>query len=241
MSVEQAVDRISKYVDQPAVRTSEESRRRIQDSLLAAEVGVALVKLGSGLQITASEGHVFIKINEYVVNLDRYKKKLKKFASEVPGVESVECAPGTGFVPPSLTRSFDPEIPSKILLVDDEPEFVQTLSERLQTRNLETSVAYGGEEALSLIATDEPEVMVLDLKMPGVDGMEVLRRVRRDHPNIEVIILTGHGSEKEREMARDLGAFAYLRKPVNIDELADVMKRAYQKVEARKKSKTKGE
>ena len=68
--------------------------------------------------------------------------------------------------------------------------------------------------------------------MPGIDGLEVLRRVKKDKPHTEVIILTGHGSDKEREHAEELGAFAYLNKPVDIDVLADTMKRAYAKLKA---------
>ena len=115
----------------------------------------------------------------------------------------------------------------KILLVDDEKEFVLTLSERLETRNLGSAVAYDGEEALSILETDAPDVMVLDLKMPGIDGLEVLRRVKQEKPGTEVIILTGHGSEQEQRRATELGAFAYLEKPVNIDVLAKTMKQAY--------------
>jgi len=117
-----------------------------------------------------------------------------------------------------------------VLLVDDEREFVQTLSERLQTRNLPSKVVYDGEQALSALETDPPEVMVLDLKMPGIDGIEVLRRAKRDQPKIEIIILTGHGSDREREIALELGAFAYLQKPVDIDILAQTMKDAYRKI-----------
>jgi len=73
-------------------------------------------------------------------------------------------------------------------------------------------------------------VMVLDLKMPGIDGIEVLRRAKRDQPKIEIIILTGHGSDREREIALELGAFAYLQKPVDIDILAQTMKGAYRKI-----------
>ena len=126
------------------------------------------------------------------------------------------------------------DAPPKVLLVDDEKEFVHTLSERLQTRSMQPAVAYDGEEALSMIATDQPDVMVLDLKMPGIDGLEVLRRVKRKHPDTEVIILTGHGSDAEEALAAQLGAFAYLRKPVDIDILTDTMKRAYSRFNAAK-------
>ncbi len=124
----------------------------------------------------------------------------------------------------------DFELPSRVLLVDDEREFVKTLSERLLLRDLGSAVVYDGESALDVVKDDEPEVMILDLKMPGIDGIEVLRRVKADRPNIEVIILTGHGSEDDRKTCMDLGAFAYLNKPVDIDVLSKTLKDAYAKV-----------
>jgi DNA-binding response OmpR family regulator len=72
--------------------------------------------------------------------------------------------------------------------------------------------------------------MILDLKMPGIDGIEVLRRVKGEHPKVEVIILTGHGSEKDREVCMELGAFAYLHKPVDIDVLSQTLKAANDKI-----------
>ena len=115
----------------------------------------------------------------------------------------------------------------KILLVDDEEEFVRTLSERLQMRDLHSELALDGEQALQIVHDEEPDVMVLDLKMPGIDGMEVLRRVRKSFPKVQVIILTGHGSEKDEHQARRLGAFAYLKKPVDIEHLVKTLKEAF--------------
>ena len=114
-----------------------------------------------------------------------------------------------------------------LLLVDDETEFVVTLSERLALRNFDSTCVFNGDEAIERIATRQPDVMILDLKMPGTDGMEVLRRVRKSHPDIQVIILTGHGSEKDEADARRLGAFAYLNKPVEIETLTKYINRAY--------------
>ena len=121
-------------------------------------------------------------------------------------------------------------MPSKILLVDDEREFVQTLSERLLMRDLGSAVAYDGESALEVVREDEPDVMILDLKMPGIDGIEVLRRVKESQPEIEVIILTGHGSEADRNTCMGLGAFAYLQKPVDVEELSATIRRANEKI-----------
>jgi CheY-like chemotaxis protein len=107
----------------------------------------------------------------------------------------------------------------RILLVDDEKDFVDTLSQRMQMRDLSADIALNGEEALEQLNRQSPDVMVLDLRMPGVDGMDVLRRVKKEHPNVQVIMLTGQGSEKDEIEARRLGAFDYLEKPVNIDTL----------------------
>jgi DNA-binding response OmpR family regulator len=115
----------------------------------------------------------------------------------------------------------------KILLVDDEQEFVETLSERIKMREHDSEVALDGEQALKKMEDEIPDVVVLDLKMPGIDGMEVLRRIRKAYPKVQVIMLTGHGSEKDEEEARKLGAFEYLEKPVEIDKLMKKIKKAY--------------
>jgi len=117
----------------------------------------------------------------------------------------------------------------KVLMVDDEEDFVKTLAERMKMRDLDSDVALDGEQALQIVKDQVPDVMVLDLKMPGIDGMEVLRRVRKAYPQVQVIILTGHGSEKDEAEARRLGAFAYLQKPVDIEKLIQTLKNAYKK------------
>jgi DNA-binding NtrC family response regulator len=117
----------------------------------------------------------------------------------------------------------------KILLVDDEEQFVKTLAERIQMRDLGPKVALNGEQALKLIDDQVPDVIVLDLKMPGMDGMELLRRIRKAYPEVQVIILTGHGTAKDEKEARKLGAFDYLQKPVDIEKLMSTIKKAYQK------------
>jgi len=117
----------------------------------------------------------------------------------------------------------------KILLVDDEEEFVRTLAERIQMRDLSSDVALNGEEALQKVQEDLPDVIVLDLKMPGMHGMEVLRRIKEAYPEVQVVILTGHGTEKHEQMAKELGAFEYLEKPVDLDRLVSTLKLAYRK------------
>ena len=114
----------------------------------------------------------------------------------------------------------------KILLVDDEEEFVTTLAERLELRGLQARAALNGEAALQMIEADTPEIVILDVLMPGLGGLEVLRRIKAQHPKIPVILLTGRGSEKEGIKGMELGAFDYLMKPLNIDELIKKMQEA---------------
>lgn len=117
----------------------------------------------------------------------------------------------------------------RVLLVDDEEEFVAALAERLQMRGLDAGVAHNGEQALHAIQDEAPDVVLLDLKMPGMDGLEVLRRVKKSHPQIQIVILTGHGSQKDAETAERLGAFGYLQKPVGIGEIVQILNRAYER------------
>jgi len=115
----------------------------------------------------------------------------------------------------------------KVLLVDDEEEFVKSLSERMEMRDLKSDVSLSGEQALKTMDEDLPDVMVLDLKMPGMDGMEVLRRAKKAYPGVQIIMLTGHGSEKDEKEARRLGVFEYLQKPVEFEKLIRTVTNAY--------------
>lgn len=115
----------------------------------------------------------------------------------------------------------------RLLLVDDEEEFVEALAERLNLRNLAGHTAFNGSQALEFVEENEPHVMVLDLRMPGIDGMEVLRTVRRKYPLIQVIVHTAHGNDLDEAEAWQLGIYDYLRKPVEIDLLIDRIRGAY--------------
>jgi DNA-binding NtrC family response regulator len=114
----------------------------------------------------------------------------------------------------------------KVLFVDDEEDFVRTMAERMEMRDLGGEVALSGQQALDMLRNEIPDVIVLDLRMPGIGGMEVLRRVKAMHPQVEVIIMTGHGSDEDEDEARRLGAFDYLRKPVDLSQLVDTVRRA---------------
>lgn len=121
--------------------------------------------------------------------------------------------------PPEPVKKRLPRGGLKVLLVDDEEDFVNTLAERLELRDLGSDTALSGEEALSILEEDPPDVMILDLNLPGMDGMAVLKQVKEKYPRIQVIILTGHGTPEGAAEAKRLGAFDYLNKPVGIREL----------------------
>jgi CheY-like chemotaxis protein len=226
----EATDIILNNFGQGVVRPTAESRQAVEDFLLAARVEVALAKEGHNVQVDSEAGAVSLIINKHVLMLSRLEDELRSIAGKVPGIRSLETKVGKDYYQADVYRRYDFELPSKVLLVDDEREFVQTLSERLLMRDMGSAVAYDGESALSMIREDEPEVMILDLKMPGIDGIEVLRRVKQTRPEIEVIILTGHGSEEDRATCLKLGAFAYLQKPVDIDRLTETLKQANEKM-----------
>ncbi|HSO71449.1 MAG TPA: response regulator [Thermodesulfobacteriota bacterium] len=236
MTVDEIGGLIEKNLDQPIIKTSAKSKKAVDDFLLAAQTEVVLAREGHQVGVSARDGVITLTINKHVLMLSRLEEELRSIAGQVPGVRSVATQVGQGFHQADIYRKYNFEAPSKVLLVDDEREFVQTLSERLLLREMGSAVAYDGESALSLIKEDEPEVMILDLKMPGIDGIEVLRRVKSTNPEVEVIILTGHGSEADREVCMTLGAFAYLHKPVDIELLSETLKKANEKIRQKKEA-----
>jgi two-component system, OmpR family, response regulator CpxR len=213
-----------------AIRRTNASMQAQKDFLLAATVEMALSRAGHDVSVSARDGAVTLTINKQVLMLARLEEELKSIAEAISGVQSIETQVGKDFHQAHIYRKHSFEVPSRVLLVDDEREFVQTLSERLQLRDMGSAVAYDGESALALVAEDDPEVMIIDLKMPGIDGMEILKQVKATRPEIEVIVLTGHGSESDRKQCMQLGAFAYMQKPVDIDELSEILKKAHEKI-----------
>ncbi|MGE4291084.1 MAG: response regulator [Desulfovibrio sp.] len=117
--------------------------------------------------------------------------------------------------------------PIRLLLVDDEAEFLQTLAKRMQRRGLRAELAHSGESALELLRAEPADVVVLDVKMPGMGGIETLRTLKREHPLTEVILLTGHADLDAAVQGMELGAFDYLMKPMDIDELLFKIQDAY--------------
>lgn len=116
-----------------------------------------------------------------------------------------------------------------VLLVDDEVEFLETLEKRLRRRNMEVRVATSGEQALKALGECSPDVVVLDVKMPGMGGIETLREIKRMAPLVEVVMLTGHANLEVAIQGMEMGAFDYLMKPVDIDELVYKLQDAYRR------------
>ena len=114
----------------------------------------------------------------------------------------------------------------KMLLVDDEIDFLEPMAARLAKRNVLCRTARSGEEALEVLGKERLNCAVIDVKMPGMGGLELLRRMRREFPDLAVILLTGHASVESGVQGMELGAFDYLMKPVDLDELLDTVRRA---------------
>jgi DNA-binding NtrC family response regulator len=116
--------------------------------------------------------------------------------------------------------------PLRVLLIDDEEELVVTLAERLMLRGIEVEGVTSGADAIGRVREKEFDVVVLDVKMPGIGGLEVMRTIRREQPGMKFLLMTGRGSLEEGEEGMQEGAFAYLLKPINIEDLLKKMMEA---------------
>lgn len=114
-----------------------------------------------------------------------------------------------------------------LLMVDDEENFLHPLAKRLETRNFNVTTATEGSKAIEAAKKGRFDVALLDLKLPGMDGMEILKILKGNHKFLEVIILTGFGKIASYKEAKKLGAFSYLEKPFDLDALLETLKDAY--------------
>ena len=115
----------------------------------------------------------------------------------------------------------------KVIVIDDEVDFVDTMVKRLKDKGLESYGAMNGPEGLELVESKDPDVVVLDVKMPKMSGIEVLREIKNKKPLTEVIMLTGHGSVEAGIQGLQLGAYNYVMKPVPFNELLNLIVQAY--------------
>ncbi len=208
------------------------SQQAITDMKLATEVEEHLLIHGHKVEVKASGGDITLVVGNTVMSFTKLARELSILAHQMKDVEAVHVEKSKDYTE-SIYRRQKFELPSKVLFVDDEKEFVRTVSERLISRDVGTYGVYNGEDALELVSEDRPDVMVLDLKMPGLHGVEVLRRTKELAPEVEVIILTGHGTSRDMQECMELGAFAYMNKPVDIEELSATIKEANSKVQAK--------
>lgn len=119
-----------------------------------------------------------------------------------------------------------------LLIVDDEERFLSTTKILMEKKGVKTLTAAGGAEALQVLDEARVDVVILDVKMPGMDGVETLKRIKRKYPLIEVIMLTGHASVDSAVDGMKLGAFDYVMKPSDIPEILEKVQKAYDKKQA---------
>lgn len=123
------------------------------------------------------------------------------------------------------------KIPTRILLVDDEKDFVEMLSMRLAEEGDKITAAYDGRQCLETLEKETFDIVILDIKMPGMDGIQTLKKIKALHPLVEVILLTGHGSAETAVEGMKLGAFDYLLKPADFEDLEAKVQGARKKKE----------
>ncbi len=117
-------------------------------------------------------------------------------------------------------------IPAKVLLVDDEKDFVEMFSLRLEESGEKVFVAHSGKEGLKALEKENIDVIVLDIRMPGMDGIETLAEIKKKKPLVEVIMLTGHGTAETAVKGMKLGAFDYLMKPADFNDVKEKIEAA---------------
>ena len=225
---------IKQIMNDESSRVTSASEQAVKDMAIAAKVEIALLGNGHKVGINVHNNQVLLLVNPDTFNFKQLINKLSIVASLVEGVEDVQINKDEG-CQFSISREQKFELPPKVLLVDDERDFVQTLSERLMVRNFGPHAVYDGQQALEFIKHENPDVMIIDLRMPGMNGLEVLRQVKKTNRNIEVIMLSGYGTLESERASMELGAFAFLHKPADFEKLTETIKAAYDKVASRKR------
>lgn len=228
MSVMDAAALIENHALSEPLRTTKRSVNALHDFFRATEINLRLVNSGYDVEVDVFSDLAVLTIHTHVARLKSFREKISEIALGVEGISEVKTQIGDGFNYPSINPMSRVATPDRILICENEQEFMHTLSERLQAADLKSSVVYDGQQALEVAKKDEPAVMVLDLMMPGIDGLNTLRTIKEEHPDMKVIILTREFDPEEESLSHEMGAYAYLKKPVNVDKMARIMKSAYQ-------------
>ena len=115
----------------------------------------------------------------------------------------------------------------RVLLVDDEPEFLEIMAERMRARDMEVTTSTSATEALSLIAAESYDAVIMDFMMPGMDGIDALKAIKEKHPEMQIILLTGHATVEKGVEAMKAGAMDLVEKPADLDALSEKIKKAH--------------
>ncbi|WP_045211447.1 response regulator [Desulfonatronovibrio magnus] len=226
-SVDEAASIIRSYAKRAVTLPNKESLLAAENFALTADIEAELSLRGWIVRAKFIQDKLVIRLEKNIMRTEKLEGDLKSIMENLVEDVEYEIQAGPDMFETDVYRPFDSETPSKVLLVDDEKRYAQKLSDRLRMREMGTAVVYNGEEALELIEEDEPEVVILDLMLPEIDGIQVLSLIKRSHANLPVIILSGGGQEKELRQCAQMGAFACLQKPVDIKKLTETIRRAY--------------
>jgi len=121
------------------------------------------------------------------------------------------------------------EIKADVLLVDDEEQFLKVLSQRLEGRGIKVDTSTSGEDALKRVEGKDFDAIILDLAMPGISGLETLKRIRSENPDVQIIMLTGHSSVEKGVEAIKAGAVDFLEKPADLNKIMEKISEAKRK------------
>jgi CheY-like chemotaxis protein/cytidylate kinase len=226
VTIETAIETI---INRAEALPAAEPHRAVEDFLLASRVNLALIGGGHALKVSCRDATVAVVIDRGVIRLQKLKEDIEKTVMAVEGVKGVRVEVSPEVQKGLYYKVFRADMPARVLLVDDDREFVEILANALRRQDIGAVSVFGGAEALSVVEEEEPAIMVLDLNMPGMKGIDVLKSVKNSRPEIEIIVLTGHGSGQDRLEAESHGAFSYLEKPVDMELLVSTVMDAHRK------------
>ena len=217
LTVRDAVGLISRTARLPQFQATPESTRVLDDLALAARVQAAIVGKWPQAQVTARDGEVVVGVKAPVGGEEALVRQVRELVGDQPELDDLKIR-----VRPTVFSVRGGELrvgEDPVLVVDDESSFARTLAKRLQLRGLDCVVAFDGGSALDALERGRFRGMLLDLRLPDLDGAEVLRRARARHHDLPVIIMTAHGTEEDRVECLQAGACAFLAKPVDLEEI----------------------
>lgn len=213
--------------DAEALEDAECSSACAEDVALTGVIRAHLPYDAWGVSVFVKDGFVSLAVNDHGKLLDRMARRVCNLAMTIDGVRSVEFGIGREYHQGEACVRIRHKR-CLVALADDRRKFVPTLSPRLrQGGEMGSFALHDGKSAFYAMDEHEPEVVVLD--MPGADGTDVLRQFKLDHPETEVLVLSGRGGEQDHEACMDLGAFACLKKPVNTAALSETVRAACEK------------